>query len=64
MTPLSLAFTAFIIYVLWVKVIKMYLTYWYYKSQNMPVSPFPYPFVGNIPMLLTIKQNENSEGLF
>ena len=42
------------VYLIWIKVVRMYLRYWHFKKQGMETFGFPLPLLGNIPALAKI----------
>ena len=39
---------AFLYFIVWVRIIKMYYVYWFYRRQGIPCVGFPLPVVGNL----------------
>jgi len=43
---------AFLYYIVWERIIRLYYIYWYYRRQGIPSVGFPFPVVGNLPLFL------------
>ena len=48
MTPLALIAYALIGYLIWTKVLRTYIDWWYYRRQGIYSSGFPIPVFGNL----------------
>ena len=49
-------------YFIWVKIISMYLWYFYYKAQGVPSDGFPLPIIGNGHKFKKIYENYDKYG--
>ena len=54
MSYFSIFLLLLVVYITWIKIVRMYLKYMHFKKINMPTLGFPVPFLGNIPSLAKI----------
>jgi hypothetical protein len=51
---------AFLYYIVWERIIRLYYIYWYYKRQGIPTVGFPLPIFGNLFLFLKSLYGMNS----
>ena len=50
---------AFLYHIVWVRIIKMYYIYWFYRRQGIPCIGFPLPIFGNLLTFLKVQRMRN-----